>query len=441
MTHPVTARFKLAAKGLVDARPVFRCELLADGEPTGEYLRLKDWSQDADRGQPIEARAQLTILDDVRILPRDPEGLTVPYGYEFKLYAGFDYLDGSSPELVSRGVFGVWDVDDVTRDGHAITVVGYDRSKALQEAKFEAFYTPPTDVDYAAAAEAMLQDRLPWAVSRFHTTGFTTPGNVILGGERGGDPLADMTKWFEAVGHELRVDADGVFYNRPVPDLDDLTVTVTFNDQQHKALEITRSVSRDDWYNAVVITGERAGREIVQARKIDNNPNSPTYYYGKVKRVLVEQSELARDQEQAQAMCEAKFRKHFRRSDRYAISAPLDPSIETWDVAHTVSPSAGVDAVQLVDTLTMGPRGMTLNGASVERRALRAIRPDRSVYTLPVRYHWAQVLSAGGGTATISLGGVTVSDVPYAKGLTPTLGDQASVRLRGSEAFIDTLVA
>jgi hypothetical protein len=440
--YPCSDRFLAAAQGKVDARVTARASLItgADSIP----LRvLPGWTVTRSLDQAIRSRITLELVDDGGLLPDDPEALLTPFGAEFAFTAGFDYLDGTE-ELLPYGVYGVYDVDDVVQRGTTIRIAGSDRSRLLAEATQEDFYTVTVGVDFADAIRDLILDRIPDAQFEFAATGYPTSGAVILGGDPGSDPNADVQRLAAAVGCEVLPTRTGTWMLRPVPDTTVGDTTLTFGRGRYKATAVTRAWSRDPWYNGVVVTGDRAGATIVQATAFDLNPESPTYYYGRVKKAWREQSELAFSTGQAQTQANALLRQKLRRSERHTITTLPNPALELGDIAALDLPSARASTRQSVDAITLTDRSMTINGDALAtgRRLVRAMQPGRSgARVLPVSYHWGTVVSAGGGTATITLGGRTITSVVHAAGLTPGPGDSVSVRLRGTEPFIENIAA
>jgi hypothetical protein len=434
--YPCSDRFLQASAGKIDAVLKARAVVVTGGE-TFPLRVLAGWSVTQDLDQAVRTRIALSVVDEGGLLPDDPEAIVSPFGPELAFTVGWDYLDGTE-ELLPYGVFGMYDVTHTA--GNVTSLTGFDRARALAEARQEDFYTVTTGVDFAVAIQDLIQDRIPSAEFAFAQTGFSTSGAVLLGGDPDSDPNADAQHLAAAAAHEVFPDRTGTWRLEPIPDPTVGDPLLVYGAGQDRAAQITRAWTRDDWYNAVIITGDRAGATIIQAAAYDTDPESPTYYYGNLKKPWREQSELAFSADQAQAQADALLRQKSRRSERMQVVTLPNPALELGDITGVDSDVARAHSRQVVDAITLSDTAMVVNGNATPKKLVRQLRAGHGGKALKTSHHWGTIVSAGGGLATITLGGATVTNVRYAAGLAPAGGNSCSVRLRGTEPFIDQLV-
>lgn len=288
-----------------------RVEVLRFGQVVGT-VRVVDGTVTVDATQAVRRRCDLTVVDPTGVLiPVGAGSLLAPYGDELRIAQGIRYPDGTS-ELVPLGIFGIFDVEVASgADGVQLRIVGYDRARRLQDARWEDVYPVTAGQDYAAAITALLQNRLGVPSTRFpDSVGALTPAGMVLGGQASNDPLADAISMATSAGCELFVDPTGTWVLQRIPDYTIVVPSATYAAGQAKILGVTRRWTREELYNACVVTGSRAGASPVRSIAYDTDPTSATYYYGAFgKKPFFYDSSLITTQAQADATAAALLNK------------------------------------------------------------------------------------------------------------------------------------
>ncbi len=184
---------------------------------------------------------------------------------------------------MSLGVFAIDDTDvDDSGDDLTIRVAGMDRSARVIDARFEsAGSIAVTDVaSLEGAIATLIRQAYPDVAFDFDDGAAL---GVPLVWEEAADRWAYAQDIARSLGKELFFDRDGALQLRPVVIAGSGTPSAALVEGDDGVLlSAGRSWSREGTFNRWIVTGESTDPAVPPARgeALDNNPLSPTYYYG-----------------------------------------------------------------------------------------------------------------------------------------------------------------
>lgn len=257
---------------------VTRADILYNGEEVATDLAVVSGSVSMDAQAAVQRRASFTFAEPVLI--RDRQSVLSPYGYEVRVSRGIVFPDGVE-ELIPLGVFGI---QDTSVDGSTLvaSLTTMDRSQTVADNRLDDAWTITSGTPVATAMRMLLDNRLPGLdFSQWTEIGFTTPA-LTYGAQD--DPWAALMGMARASGHTVGFDGLGRPYLRQEPDLATAVAVMELRDTG--TLTGARlSMSRASAYNKVIAYAANASNTSqFRAEAIDNDPASPTYYYGGFRR-------------------------------------------------------------------------------------------------------------------------------------------------------------
>lgn len=333
-------------------------------------VAVEAWLYPADGSDPVavpvtdgsvtlEATAAVRGRCDVRTehaewIPLDASDGLSPFGHELELRRGVVLPNGST-ETVPLGRFGIEDAE-VTDDGTgpSVRVSALDRAERMSKAKFTDIYQVPAGKEFTTAILEMLREAWP-AVPVMD--GFEDMSDISVGqpvtAQEGEDRWEAAQILAQALGMILFFDGDGVLTLKPYaaggPVLD------LVEGEGGVLLNVARNWSRSASFNKVVVTGESSGDNVFRGEAFDDNPLSPTYFYGPFGQVPEFRSypEVRSDQ-QAKDVAYSILAQHLGAPATVSFGMVPNPALEPEDTIRISRPSVGVDHSYIVDSLTIG---------------------------------------------------------------------------------------
>lgn len=238
----------------------------------------------------------------------------------------------------------------------SITVHVSDLSRAIKRNVWQQPFTVPSGMNYGAAAQAMVLDRLPsQAAFSISSTTRTLPDVVVYGLQQGGDPWQDIAELAQAIGFECFFDPNGVFIFRPVPDPTTGDPVWVFDEDSNPLVsEATRELSDEQTFNHIIVIGQStSSQNAVSAEAQDTNPNSPTYIlgpYGQVTERLTFSLIVTADQ--AQDAADAILNNSLAASDTVTIIAVPQPALEPGDIVKVNISDVNVNGNYMINSMT-----------------------------------------------------------------------------------------
>lgn len=225
-----------------------------------------------DRGSKTRMTCDVSV-----ILANRPDLNITNTSHRFSVRRGFQSL--GVEETIKHGIFRI---DDISyNDDGTIDIAGSGLEAYIIDARFTSPRTPPYGLSTVGYIKTLIQEVLPG-----HTVSVECSKDKIIQArapwkvERW-DAIESLA---ESIDAEVFADYRGFFVIRDIPTVaSDRPAVYTIKEGVGGTL-IGRDLkkSRDKVYNAMVCTGQSSDPKVppVWAMAIDNNPASPTYYYG-----------------------------------------------------------------------------------------------------------------------------------------------------------------
>lgn len=346
---------------------VVTADIYTAGVAVSLNLPVVSGSVTIDGRAALRRRCTVTVLDvDGTYAPSTPSSRLAPYGNELVLKRGV------TGDMASLGVFRIATAKVNDTGPVTIELAGFDRAGTVQAARFETPYTVAAGTNYATAIQALITSRYSGLTFSFATTSRLTP---LLVFEEGSDPWEAAQKMAASIGMEVFFDAVGTCVLRPEPDPNAVGVAVTTYTEGTAGVvvEVTNDLDADPGYNKFIVSGEPVdGSAPVRAEALDNNPASPTYFYGAYgRRPRFFRSQFITTTAQAQETANALLLRELGGSEQVSFSAVPNPAHDAGDIVRVVRARIGVDTVAVIDSLTMPlePAGLMRVATRKQRRA------------------------------------------------------------------------
>ena len=246
-------------------------------DPDGESLTIGGGDVVLDATADVWSTLTLTT-DGTNRWPYGGDLSLGPYGNEIFVERGVQYGNGVT-EWVSLGYHQIRELDQDNPPDGPIVLSATDRMKGIIAA---GLLTPrqfvPTDT-FGAVVSSLVLDVYPDATIEWDDATDLEPigRSIVVESDR----FATLTDVVKSRGKIAYWDHRGVLV---IKDLPDSTVPVgdITSGSGGVLVAMSRKLSREGVYNAVVATGE-ATDELPTARgvAVNNNPLSPTYFYGR----------------------------------------------------------------------------------------------------------------------------------------------------------------
>jgi hypothetical protein len=304
---------------------------LYNGAVTKEGVAFTDGAVSVDRGSETRRSLSLTIPNP-RDFPFNPTDTYGVYGQRLYVERGIRYLDGST-ELVPLGTFVITNVSGNIHTG-PLTLTGSGLEVLVKRSRYETAASTG-----ARSANAFVEATLVEAIPGASFVSTATSGTRVLPSKTW---EADTDRWSAikdvatSIGAEVYCDAYGTFRMVDVPDPDILGSPVWTVDAGERGVMVAAdlSVSSDDVFNRIVVTGENAEENapLVTGMATITDTTDPLYYggpFGKVvKRVA---SSLVTTTAQALTMAQALLRKYRQANRSVSLSAVPNPALDAGD--------------------------------------------------------------------------------------------------------------
>lgn len=363
--RPVSQQFLDAV--IASHSVAFNVDILRDRQTIIEGVPLTPGgSVTLDRTRAIRGSCTCTIGGPGYVPTSAFDPLT-PFGNEIRIWRGVKLSTG--PELVSLGIFGIGDinVDDL---GGSIAVTGMDRAQQVTEADFESTYVVPAGVNYATAIHDLIDAGVPGLTYQFDGTDAVTP-LLVFSDDSTGSRWAAAQQMAASIGCDLYFDGDGVCILTAVPDpLGDTDIDL-HDGPGGVVVGAPKEWDRAPANNRVIAYSSNPAPGVTPPRAVatDDDPTSPTYYFGPFgRKPLHLASEFLTSNAQALTMATAQLRKTLGIAQTLGLSVVPNPALEPGDVASVRRVSLGIDEVDVVDNVVIPLDFSTAMTAGVRAR-------------------------------------------------------------------------
>lgn len=279
--RPVSARFLAAVSG--SYRMVSRVRVVAAGQNGTNPTALAGGTLDNIGGavtldSTADVRGTVDLTTSATFWPTSATAPLAPYGNELFVERGVVYGDGGK-EWVSQGYYRIESVEQQDAPNGTVDITGSDRMAGIRDARI------PYPLTFAAGSlvtdviTSLVVDVYSWATFAFDASlvGVTLASAQITTDDRLGI-LKSIVTSYGMVGYW---DYRGVFVVAPPPD-GTVPVATVKSGAGGVLTGLSRTLNRDSVYNACVASGEQLDDTIppVSALVVDNDPDSPTYWFG-----------------------------------------------------------------------------------------------------------------------------------------------------------------
>lgn len=270
----------------------------------------------------------LAIVVPQQLYPASPGDLLAPYGNRLEVTAGIQFGDGST-KYTWKVFTGRIQRPSLSPDGR-VTVPAADRGNEIVENGFVVPENSQVGNTINAEFVRLVSDALPDAVFGASDIFPLRVPALTWESDRAG-ALDEMSTAAGAFWYTL---ADGSFVQRYYPWTVAASPVVTLSDGIDGVLLGSPSRNREDVYNSITVTGERAdGSKPVYAFAEDNDPASPTYVRGPFgRRHRSVRLQTPQTQGSAKTAADAWLRRSVALQETWTWTQPIDASLELGDV-------------------------------------------------------------------------------------------------------------
>ncbi|WP_033288246.1 DUF5047 domain-containing protein [Amycolatopsis jejuensis] len=343
-SHGMAARARVVAPGLTGTNPG---PLDAKGNPVNEVPII---AGDVKLDATADVRGSLDLTTPAD-WPDSTTDLLTPYGNELFVERGIAYGDGSI-EWVSQGYFRIYDVDQDEAPDGVLRISGKDRMAGITDARPVAPRSFPAGASVGSVFDDLVGEVYPDAVIAYDFNAAATlfPDNHVMDDDRY-KFLKDIADSF---GKVMYWDYAGVLQVRTAPSPDKPVFDVTHG-HGGVLVKLSRSLSRESIYNAVVATGEAPGEnQPVRAVAYDLNPDSPTYWNGPFGKVpTFYSSTFITTTDQAATAARAKLERVIGLPYNVNFQAVPNVALEPLDPVRVSYSDSKPPESHVIDTLTI----------------------------------------------------------------------------------------
>lgn len=300
-----------------------------------------------------QIRRQATLLTDLSLWPVDPRSILAPLGTEIQVDYGIVLPDRSMewvPQI--RGLLTEGSRSQPLPSDGALPLKLVDRSARVAEDRFTAPTQTVSGATVVTEIRRLIQDSLGGSVSVVDKTGSTQVAPLLeIERERWADGVEKLA---DALGAECFFDPQGSGVIRLQPTLADPQVWVVATGPQGILLGRDTTITRDETYNGVVVTGQRTdGTAPVTATTWDTDPNSPTYYLGGFgRKPKFYNSPLLTTTLQCQTAGAALLARSKGMVAQTKVTAVVNPALEAGDVVLLQDAREGTVQIHIIDKVS-----------------------------------------------------------------------------------------
>ncbi|MFI5607782.1 DUF5047 domain-containing protein [Amycolatopsis sp. NPDC051903] len=277
-----------------------------------------------------------------------------PYGSEIYVERGVQYGTGTT-EWVGLGYFRIDQVEQTGRPDGQIRISGSDRMAMVQDARVVAPIQFSASASVGSTIDLLVQDAFP--------------GGAVLDSVYDWDAYSDQfqvqqivdedrLKFIQDVvasrGKIAYFDYAGRLQVKDAPDTSGAPVWEVNKGRGGVLVAMSRTLSRSGVYNAVVARGDATGEvPPVQAIAYDQNPTSPTYWYGSFGKVpRFYSSSFITTMDQAQGAANSMLAQSTGLPYSVSFQTVPNPALEGGDVIKLVFSDQEGYEIHILDRIT-----------------------------------------------------------------------------------------
>lgn len=351
--RPVSQTFLDTVRGSHQA--IFRARVVSglqtSTNPTGgTEIPIIEGDVTFDVNSDVNASCDVTVKID---WPANSSAVGAPYGQELFIERGVQYGNGIK-EWVGLGYFRINSVEQSNAPKGTIRITGEDRMAMLRDAR------PLAPVQYFATDTiSSVINSVVSSVINPVTIVYPdwTPSAIALGSDHilEDDRIQFLQDIVTAYGRVMYFDYQGRLVIKQAPTVNPYSPAYEVNVGRNGVLcTMSRTISRDGVYNAVVATGEPvADQPPVRGVAFDLVTTSPTYYlgpFGQVPRFFSSSFLLTNDQ--ATSAATSILSSSLGLPYVVQLGVVPNPALEGWDVLRVTYDQNNQAEIHVVDTVT-----------------------------------------------------------------------------------------
>lgn len=321
--------------------PVFEARVVT-GRPTGDdpdgtEIDIVDGEVTYDGTAEVRGVLRLDTLgiSDATgrsTFPRRVSDLLAPYGAELFVRYGLD-LGGAGTSWTPLGYFRIEEPEQSDAPYGVISIDGSDRMAGIIDATLLSPRSYQDDTTLGTVVRDLVADVYPDAVIVWDDTSDQTElGRVLVVEESRYEAIKDIA---DSQGKIVYWDGEGVLRIESAPDEDDPVWEVR-SGRDGVMVSPRRRITRRGVANAIVLVGQAADDQpAVRAVAIDNNPQSPTYFYGDFGQVPRRiESTLVSTTAQATEAAIAALKRSLGAPYQVQFASTVNPTLRPWQAVR-----------------------------------------------------------------------------------------------------------
>lgn len=347
--RPVSSNFLSTIRGSHLA--TFRVRVVESGQtgvtPVGTELEVESGMVFFDTRAEVNGTVNLIA---VLPWPDNSSGLGTPYGQELYIERGVEYGSGTR-EWVGLGYFRIDSIEQVGSDQALVRILGSDRMANVRDARplEPKVYTAGTSV--AAIVTDVLEDSGVSPVMNFDWD--ANSELLVTDHVLSEDKIKFLHELLTSYGKVFYFDYGGEFTAKTQPTSANDPVFSVNAGRNGVLVSMNRYLSRDGVYNAVVATGESIGdAPPVRAVAYDNDPSSPTYFFGPFGRVpRFFSSSFMTTTDQCQDAANSILAQSIGLPYVVEFGVVPNPALEGWDVIDVLYSDRSAPETHIIDSI------------------------------------------------------------------------------------------
>lgn len=289
--------------------------------------------------------------DGTEMWPVYADALLAPYGNELYVERGIEYGNGIT-EWCSLGYFRIETPSQGDPPDGPIRIVGKDRMQGVIDSRLVSPIQFGSGQTYGQVMTQLIGDVYPAATIEWDdSTDSDILGRSMIVEDKRYEFLDDLVA---ALGKIWYWDHRGILVVKDVPSPTEPVWEVSAG-EGGVLVSMSRELTRDGVYNAVVASGESTDTdEPVRAVAVDDNPTSATYYHGRFGPVpMFYSSPFLLTSAQCAAAAAAMLRQNLGLPYNVDLTAVPNPALEPYDpVSIRYTDRAGAE-VHVLESVTV----------------------------------------------------------------------------------------
>ena len=327
------------------------CEMFQTGtNPVGTFVPVIGGAATLDGKAAIRSTVDITV-SSIRSWPIFQNDLYAPYGNEIYVERGIEYSE-ASVEYVGLGYHRIQAPDQEILSDNPIRIVAVDRMQGIVDARLLAPRQFIAGTTFGSIVSNLVLEIYPTATIQWDDASdqSTLIRSVIVEEDRYGflnDAITSRGKiWYW--------DHRGILVIKNIPSTTAVVYTV-----KHEAggnlITMRRALTREGTFNAVVASGEAPDTNApTRGVAIDNDPSSPTYFYGRFGQVpRFYSSPFLSSNAQCVASAQSLLNRELGLPYTIDFGTVVNPALEPFDVVGIKYSYYEAPQIHILDTVTI----------------------------------------------------------------------------------------